>query len=133
VRAARSAPQAPSRLPRRLQFLLRLRPVGFPGRGISGIRAIGELPPPLRRRLWEQASRLRGEGFCPLLLDERCGVYADRPLICRTQGLPLLLETGAGKPALDVCPLNFTAPGALERIGAEHAVDLDALNLQLAA
>ncbi len=40
---------------------------------------------------------------CPLLLDDACALYDSRPLICRTHGLPLVME---GQP--DVCPLNFT-------------------------
>jgi Fe-S-cluster containining protein len=37
-----------------------------------------------------------GGGPCayPLLVDDRCAVYPDRPLICRTQGLSLLIEEG---------------------------------------
>ncbi len=40
---------------------------------------------------------------CPLLVDEACALYDARPLICRTHGLPLVME---GRH--DVCPLNFT-------------------------
>lgn len=65
----------------------------------------------------------RGEahpsGMCAML-DEHgsCRIYADRPYICRTQGLPLswLEETASGDLAehRDVCPLNLTDLSLLE-------------------
>ncbi|HJN76425.1 MAG TPA: YkgJ family cysteine cluster protein [Myxococcota bacterium] len=39
---------------------------------------------------------------CTLLLDGACAIYQERPLICRSHGLPLVMEG-----QLDVCPLNF--------------------------
>ena len=42
------------------------------------------------------------EGACPLLINEACALYEDRPLICRSHGLPIVMEN-----RLDVCPLNF--------------------------
>lgn len=46
------------------------------------------------------------EGYCTFLYNDQCTVYEARPLICRTQGLPLFLSTDN---VLDYCPLNFTA------------------------
>jgi len=73
---------------------------------------------------------------CPLLVESRCSVYESRPLICRTQGLPLLIqiEGGAdeGEAEVDFCPLNFTAPGAVDDLDGDHLVPLDELNLRLA-
>ena len=48
---------------------------------------------------------------CPAL-DEggRCAIYAHRPVICRTHGLPIrFTEERAGRslPMLDACPKNF--------------------------
>lgn len=40
---------------------------------------------------------------CPFLIEKRCSIYPVRPIICRTQGLPLLIEGH-----VDSCPLNFT-------------------------
>lgn len=54
----------------------------------------------------ETLDRLRAQRptqHCSLLLDGRCSVYEERPIICRSHGLPLLIEE-----QLDVCPLNFT-------------------------
>lgn len=57
---------------------------------------------------------------CVMLGDDgRCAVYAARPLVCRSQGLPLAypndvvpieaVRARAGDKALVWCPLNFTA------------------------
>jgi 16S rRNA (cytosine967-C5)-methyltransferase len=67
-------------------------------------------------------------GACAFLDAEgACRVYADRPYVCRTQGLPLAVveeRGGAGVELRDVCPLNERgapleelAPDALWRIG----------------
>ena len=42
----------------------------------------------------------------------RCRVYAHRPYVCRTQGLPLRWETGdpAAPEGRDICPLNAEGP-----------------------
>lgn len=48
---------------------------------------------------------------CPALdEDGRCAIYAHRPVICRTHGLPIrFTEQRAGRslPMLDACPKNF--------------------------
>ncbi len=62
---------------------------------------------------------------CALLLDGRCAVYAERPIICRTQGLALDLEDGT----VTACPLNFD--GAPEGVPAEDRLALPRLNLML--
>jgi hypothetical protein len=67
-----------------------------------------------------------------LLVDDRCAVYESRPLICRTQGLPLLIEAEDGWQEVDFCPLNFTAPNAFDDLDDDHLAPLDALNLKLA-
>ncbi len=66
--------------------------------------------PALRTRVRAQADDPKHQDHCALLVDGRCAVYADRPLICRSHGLPI---AGAdptdvsGKLRLDHCPLNF--------------------------
>jgi uncharacterized protein len=69
---------------------------------------------------------------CPLLVENRCSIYETRPLICRTQGLPLLLEAEDGGQEVDFCPLNFTAPEALDDLDEDSLIPLDDLNLKLA-
>ena len=59
-------------------------------------------------------------------------MYESRPLICRTQGLPLLFEADDGAQEIDFCPLNFTSDEAIAELADEHLVPLDLLNLKLA-
>jgi Fe-S-cluster containining protein len=100
--------------------------------------AIDAMPPELRGRVEEQARDVierEARGLpvtCPLLIDDRCSIYPSRPLICRTQGLPLLMEAENGEQEVDFCPLNFTEDGAVEDLDEDHLVPLDAMNLQLA-
>jgi hypothetical protein len=60
----------------------------------------------------EQIHQLAGkppldhEGVCSLLdAQDRCRAYAGRPLVCRTQGMPLLYPAPTGAT---VCSENFT-------------------------
>lgn len=64
-------------------------------------------------------------GACAMLdAKGACRVYAHRPYVCRTQGLPLrwLEEDDAGEAfeARDVCPLNAEAVGPLEDASASR-------------
>jgi Fe-S-cluster containining protein len=68
-------------------------------------------------------------GSCPLLLADCCTVYADRPVICRTHGLPLLTEYN-GKKSVDCCPENFITAAALP---GSAVINLEALNSALVA
>lgn len=63
------------------------------------------------------------EGACAFLdAQGACRIYAERPYVCRTQGLPLrwLEEDGDGEivEQRDICPLNAEGP-ALETLPAE--------------
>jgi len=100
--------------------------------------AVRALPAETRERLRQQACEVREREAreepvaCPLLVDERCAVYEARPVICRTQGLPLLIKIDGGDQEVDFCPLNFTSPGATDELDEDHLVPLDLLNLKLA-
>jgi Fe-S-cluster containining protein len=59
---------------------------------------------------------------CAFLVNDACTIYEARPLICRTQGLPLLFTEGERSFA-DVCPLNAAM--------LEEARGSDYLNLDL--
>ncbi len=48
-----------------------------------------------------------GPGECPFLTNHACAIYGFRPIICRTQGLPLLFM-GEENWELSACELNFT-------------------------
>jgi hypothetical protein len=75
-------------------------------------RALAELElrdPALRERIREQGRDLQSSA-CALLVDGLCSVYAERPLICRSHGLPIAVpdpEQPDGPLTLDHCPLNF--------------------------
>jgi len=69
---------------------------------------------------------------CPLLVENRCSIYESRPMICRTQGLPLLLVSEEGELEVDFCPLNFAEPGATDDLDEDHLVPLEDLNFTLA-
>jgi hypothetical protein len=73
------------------------------------------------------ADRLRRGLHCAFLVDRRCAVYDQRPIICRTQGLPLKLDDGSRT----ACPLNFSAEGVLESVPASQVLALDVLNTVL--
>ncbi len=66
---------------------------------------------------------------CPLLVNHICLLYAVRPLICRTHGLPILIEEN-GEQQVDHCPLNFQQGGTL---AGSDLLSLDTLNQTLAA
>ncbi len=73
---------------------------------------LASLPAAAREAL---AGRATGgdPGVCPALgEDGRCAIYAFRPVICRTHGLPIRFaaEPSAGPrrlPVVDACPRNF--------------------------
>jgi uncharacterized protein len=95
----------------------------LPGLGVFGIeaerirgalRALGERDREARRTVRRQASD-ESRDRCALLVDGRCSIYGERPMLCRSHGLPVL-----GPDAqVSGCPLNFTtedppAPSVLE-------------------
>lgn len=81
--------------------------------------ALRGLDPELRERARAQAAHA---SHCALLVDGRCVVYEDRPLICRSHGVPAIAE---GETTC--CPLNFTeAPAPPASVLA-----LDAINQPL--
>lgn len=83
-----------------------------------------ELRAPLRARAVE-ARRAASAGSKPLpdvrcvaLDDEgRCAIYAARPLVCRSHGLPIRTRGPKGLPVVSACSLNFVArgPAAIEQ------------------
>jgi Fe-S-cluster containining protein len=83
---------------------------------VTGIEAeviregLATLPPARRDELATRAADAATD-VCPALdPDGRCAIYAHRPVICRTHGLPIrFAEQRAGRslPMLDACPKNF--------------------------
>lgn len=69
----------------------------------------------------------RSAEHCTLLLDGACSVYDERPLICRSHGLPLVMEG-----QLDVCPLNFTET-RLSALPLSDVLNIDSVTAVLVA
>lgn len=86
------------------------------------------LPEAAAERIRERARLASAGGPCPLLEDGACLLYAARPIICRTHGLPLL--AGGEARRIDYCPENFRG---IDTLPAGAVIDLDRLNTTLAA
>lgn len=92
-------------------------------------RAFDALSPQIQDKLKAQpASKKR----CSMLLNDRCAVYEARPLICRSHGLPVVLERAKGKRVLDVCPLNFT-DGSAAQLPFEDVLNVGTIDSILTA
>lgn len=68
----------------------------------EALARIAEEDPAMRERIREQG-RDAEIGHCALLVDGRCSVYEQRPVICRSHGLAVATEDGA----VDHCALNY--------------------------
>lgn len=87
----------------------------------SALEQLERENPSLRERVREQAHQVP---HCALLVDHRCVVYAERPLICRSHGLPVLVDDD-----IRGCELNFSSESpppssilALDRINDPLAI-----------
>ena len=69
------------------------------------------------------------EGLCPLLHEGHCLLYEHRPVICRTHGMPVLVEEN-GLQRVDCCPENFR-DGALNTLSGDSLLHLERVNLLL--
>ncbi len=87
----------------------------------AALRELGERAPAQRERVRAQALD-PAHTACALLLDDRCSIYDERPLICRSHGLPV---RSAGR--VEVCPLNFVQ----REPPSASVLELDALNAPL--
>jgi len=75
------------------------------------------------------AAHAEGER-CPLLEDHRCLLYAARPIICRTHGLPIIYSEGSERKA-DCCPRNLSE--GEQPLSGSAFIDLDRLNTLIVA
>ncbi len=100
----------------------------FPVEAAALASALALLSGESRRHL-EEGGDMPLEGPCPLLYDDRCRAYADRPIICRTHGLPLLTAID-GEQRVDYCPDNFRGMSSLPGDGV---MNLDTINRTLVA
>ncbi len=80
-------------------------------------------------RLLKERTALAKTESCPFLIESLCLLYEDRPIICRTHGLPLLVRAD-GEKRLDFCPENFREIASLP---GSMVIDIDTLNQTLVA
>ncbi len=100
----------------------------FPVEAAAMMMALARLPAGETAKLAATSGTDNG-GSCPLLSDGLCLVYASRPIICRTHGLPLLLKVN-GENQVDFCPENFQGAKSLP---GQAIINLDLLNHALVA
>lgn len=68
---------------------------------------------------------------CRFLVNSVCTIYESRPIICRTQGLPLLYEKQDGTGyELSVCQLNFKGVD-VNVFSMENALFMPSINSKL--
>jgi len=92
--------------------------------------ALETLPDARQAGIRRHVAAHAGGERCPLLEDHRCLLYAARPIICRTHGLPIIYTEGSERK-VDCCPLNL---GEGEQpLSGSDIIDLDRLNTLLVA
>ena len=67
---------------------------------------------------------------CIFLHNHRCTIYNERPVICRTHGLPLLYMNDNSEWELSACELNFTEFD-MEQFNKENTYPQDTFNSKL--
>ncbi len=100
--------------------------------------AIRNLPTDQQQKILLAAQAIKNKtnktDTCPLLDDLTCSVYESRPVICRTHGFPITFKDEESEELfLDVCPLNFSEDGDSVELNPIDTIDIDRLNLRLAA
>jgi Fe-S-cluster containining protein len=101
----------------------------FPVEAMAIATALARLQEDKMKAIRERIGAAEASDRCPLLCEDICLLYEARPVICRTHGLPLLLERNEAKE-VDCCPLNFKDVGSLP---GSAIIDLERLNTLLTA
>lgn len=101
----------------------------FPVEAAALNAALETLPADQQDAIRRHVAEHTGGERCPLLEHHRCLIYAARPIICRTHGLPIVYSEGSQR-ITDCCPLN-TIEG--ESVSGLSVIDLDRLNTLLVA
>lgn len=102
----------------------------FPVEAAALNAALEALPEDQRDAIRHHVAAHAGGERCPLLEDHRCLLYAARPIICRTHGLPIIYTEGNERKA-DCCPLNLSEGD--QPVSGSAIIDLDRLNTLLVA
>jgi Fe-S-cluster containining protein len=101
----------------------------FPVEAAALKAALEAMPADEARAIRRHVAEHAGDERCPLLSRHRCLLYAARPIICRTHGLPILYQEGDER-RVDCCPLNMEQ---CESLPGTAVIDLDRLNALLVA
>lgn len=101
----------------------------FPVEAAALREAVAALPDSESDAILSHVRRHAAGERCPLLSNERCLLYAARPIICRTHGLPILY-TDSSERRIDCCPRNLEG---CESLSGSAVIDLDRLNVLLVA
>ena len=104
-------------------------------------RAIAAMPSSARASLSEHARRADSSVCAALADDGSCMVYAARPLICRSHGVPIRYgrsvdDASADKvrlPVVTACFKNFGGGTALDALAAELILDQTTVSATLGA
>ncbi len=72
----------------------------------------------------------KDESSCIFLNNHKCEIYDERPIICRTHGLPLLYMNEENGWELSACELNFTE-FELDDFSEENTFPQDKFNSKL--
>jgi Fe-S-cluster containining protein len=91
------------------------------------------LPEAERARLAWRAEH-GAPGSCPALeADGRCALYAWRPLVCRSHGVPIRQREPDGTAAVSACEKNFEGGAGLPEVAPECVLDQGTLSTMLGA
>jgi Fe-S-cluster containining protein len=101
----------------------------FPVEAAALLYAVEALPEHEAESIRQHVSLNASGERCPLLSHNHCLLYASRPIICRTHGLPITY-TEDNQHKSDCCPLNMTET---ESVIGMNVIDLDKLNALLVA
>jgi len=102
----------------------------FPVEAAALNSALEALPVTRRAAIRRHVAAQAGGERCPLLEDHRCLLYAARPIICRTHGLPIIYTEG-NERKVDCCPLNLSE--GEQPLSGSAIIDLERLNTLLVA
>ena len=101
----------------------------FPVEAASLRAALVALPEQETEAILQHVAQNASGERCPLLSHHHCLLYAARPVICRTHGLPIIY-TEDHQHKSDCCPHNMTES---DSICGTSVVDLDKINALLVA
>lgn len=97
---------------------------------LSGLASLDD---PQRSAIASRGATATDEKCAALDDHGRCSIYAWRPLVCRSHGVPVRVASDAPSrlPVLEVCPKNFTE--GLDTVGGENILDQTTLSTVLGA